>query len=147
MPASLFTAENIVALMRAAPDSDGTYADVCKIALEFSGCDVSPSVLGCWVRKGRSLADAGIVEHPYAQFAREFVPRLPAKGSGRDRGRAAAAASLQQALSDLETRCDCGRPKDRDMPACTLCTSLDGELPARQLSSRKRREREHAAAH
>ena len=82
-----------MALLRAAPHSAGTYVDACKVALESSGCDVSPSVLGCWVRKGQRLADAGMVDHPYAQFARELVPRLQAKGSGRDRGRAAAAYS------------------------------------------------------
>ena len=77
MPASLFTAENIAALVRAASDSDGTHADVCAIASEFGGCEVSPSVLGGWLRQGRRLAESGMGDHPYAEFAREFESRLP----------------------------------------------------------------------
>ena len=130
MPASLFTAENIVALLRAAADSDGTCTDVCAIASEFGGCEVSPSVLGGWLRKGRRRAERGMGEDAYAEFAREFESRLPSRRDVRNRGKGHAAASLRLALSEMETKCDCGRPKDRGLTACPLCMSLDGHRPS-----------------
>ena len=145
MPASLFTTANIVALFRAAADSNGTLAHVCAIAAEYGDCEVSPAVLSGWLRKGRRFGDRGMDDHPYAVFAREFLSRLPDRHAVRMRGSDAASASLRLAISEIETQCECGRPKDRGLSACTLCTSMDGEVPGRPVSSR-RKEMNHAAA-
>lgn len=137
MPATLFTATNLSALLRAASDSsDGTLADVCAIASEYGGCDVSPSVLSGWLRKGRRLAEAGMDDAPYAVFATEFDLRLPERDASRRRLTGALTASIRQALADVDSVCDCGRPKDRGMGACSLCLAMDGRSPTHR--NRKR---------
>ena len=47
-----FTTENIVAVIRALPETDGTYAEVVKRARDYNA-DVSRHSLGKWVSTGR----------------------------------------------------------------------------------------------
>ncbi len=50
----LFTAENIVAVIRAIPESDGTYRDVARKAEQYGGT-VHYHTISNWVSHGRTL--------------------------------------------------------------------------------------------
>ena len=49
----LFTAENIVAILRAIPESDGSYRDVARKAEQY-GSTVHYHTISNWVRHGRT---------------------------------------------------------------------------------------------
>lgn len=125
MPATLFTTRNIVGLLQAAPDSDGSLADVCRIGCAAHGCDVAPALLSAWLRKGAEWTARGRLDHPYAIFRAEFEKRLPSRDAERGRNARQLQQEMGQALSLLSATCDCGRPKHRADPACTLCLALD----------------------
>ena len=50
----LFTVENIVAVIRAIPESDGTYRDVARKAEQY-GSTVHYHTISNWVRHGRLI--------------------------------------------------------------------------------------------
>ena len=54
----LFTAENIVAVSRAIPESDGTYRDVARKPQQYGGT-VHYNTISNWVRHGRADVVAG----------------------------------------------------------------------------------------
>ena len=49
----LFTAENIVAVIRAIPESDGTYRDVARKAEQYGG-NCQYHTISNWVRYGQA---------------------------------------------------------------------------------------------
>ena len=68
-----FTAENLAAVLRALPETDGTYAEVVKRARDYEA-DVSRYLLGKWVATGRRDRKAGNRASAYARFAEHFEP-------------------------------------------------------------------------
>ena len=59
----LFTAENNVAVIRAIPESDGTYRDVARKAEQYGG-NFHYHTISNWVRYGQADVEAG---QPYVQ--------------------------------------------------------------------------------
>ena len=54
-----FTTDNIVSILRALPETNGTYAQVIARAAEH-GAQLSATTLGKWVTTGRADIEAGI---------------------------------------------------------------------------------------
>ena len=54
----LFTAENIVAVLKAIPESDGTYRDVARKAEQYGG-NFHHQTIANWVSHGRADVVAG----------------------------------------------------------------------------------------
>ena len=52
----LFTAENIAAILRAIPESDGTYRDVARKAVRYGG-NFHHHTIANWVRHGQADMD------------------------------------------------------------------------------------------
>ena len=68
----LFTAENIVAVLRAIPESDGTYRDVASKAEQYGG-NVHDHTISNWLSHGRPDIEAG---QPYRlRQIHQTVPR------------------------------------------------------------------------
>ncbi len=66
-----FTAENLVAILRALPKTDGTYRAVVAKAREHGG-DVPEAELARWIAEGTADIRAGNDETAYARFTRKF---------------------------------------------------------------------------
>ncbi len=66
-----FTAENLVAILRAVPQTDGTYRAVVAKAREH-GSDVPEAELTRWIAEGNADIRAGNDETAYARFTRKF---------------------------------------------------------------------------
>ena len=69
----LFTAENIVAAIRAIPESDGTYRDVARKAQQYGGT-VHYNTISNWVRHGRAECSSRKTVHRLRQI-HQTVPR------------------------------------------------------------------------
>ena len=67
----LFTAENIVAVIRAIPESDGTYRDVARKAQQYGGT-VHYHTISNWVSHGRADVVAGQPSTAYARFTKRY---------------------------------------------------------------------------
>ena len=61
----LFTAENIVAVIRAIPESDGTYRDVARKAEQYGG-NFHYHTISNWASHGRADIEAGQPSTAYA---------------------------------------------------------------------------------
>ena len=61
----------MVAVLRALPETDGTYNEVIKRAGEYGG-DVSQHTLGKWVSTGRNDLKAGKRQTAFARFAQRY---------------------------------------------------------------------------
>ena len=72
-----FTADNIVGVLRAVTESDGSFKDVSEKA-EVHGVSLSPFTIGCWVMWGRADIRRHEVTTAHAQFARAYDARLQA---------------------------------------------------------------------
>ena len=66
-----FTAENLAAILRAVPKTDGTYRAVVAKAREHGG-DVPEAELARWITEGNADIRAGNDETAYARFTRKF---------------------------------------------------------------------------
>ena len=66
-----FTADHIVAVLRALPDTDGTYAQVIARATEH-GAQLSATTLGKWLTTGRADIEAGNVHTAYGRFSLRY---------------------------------------------------------------------------
>ena len=132
-----FTAENIAAVLRALPETDGTYQQVMEQAREY-GSDVSKATLGKWVSSGRADIRAGKRQTAYARFAQQF-DRIKAEHCTPDAGRN---REFDRALQILEMTCDCGNDKmtlaDGTLAdTCRECQDIDGQgRPRRRRSDR-----------
>ena len=70
-----FTADNIVGILRAVPESDGSFKDVSEKA-EAHGLSLSPFTIGCWVMRGREDLRRLKVTTAHARFAKEYDKRV-----------------------------------------------------------------------
>ena len=126
----LFTAENIVAVLRAIPESDGTYRDVARKAEKYGG-NIQYYTISNWASHGRADVEAGQASTAYARFTklyRDLIAEHCQPDNNRNR-------ELDQALEILKRTCECGNDKML-MPSgslgdtCQDCKILD--LPKRR---------------
>ena len=126
----LFTAENIVAVLRAIPESDGTYRDVARKAEKYGG-NIQYYTISNWASHGRADVEAGQASTAYARFTKLYRD-LIAEHCQPDNNRS---RELDQALEILKRTCECGNDKML-MPSgslgdtCQDCKILD--LPKRR---------------
>ena len=129
-----FTGPNIAAVLRALPDSDGTYHDVIRQVSEY-GVALSPSTLGKWLATGRSDIRANKRQTAYARFAQKY-DQLKREHCAADANRT---REFDLALQILERACDCGNQK-MTMPdgtlgdACRQCQDLEDQGRPRRRS-------------
>ena len=122
-----FTAPNIAAVMRALPDTDGTYHDVIRQVSEY-GVALSPTTLGKWVSSGRSDIRANRRQTAYARFAQKY-DQLKRDHHTADANRN---REFDLALQILERTCDCGNQK-MTLPdgtlgdACRQCQDIQDQ--------------------
>ena len=101
-----FTADHIVAILRALPDTDGTYAQVIARATEH-GAQLSATTLGKWLTTGRADIEAGNAYTAYARFSQRYDSIMAAHCSpDANRNR-----QLDRAFEILERTCECGNDK------------------------------------
>ena len=121
----LFTAENIVAIMRATPESDGTYRDVARKAQQYGGTAHHHNICS-WVNRGKADIKAGKQSTAYARFTKRYK-ELVAEHCGPDANRS---RELDRALELMVRTCECGNEKmlmpDRKLGStCQECQDLD----------------------
>ena len=127
----LFTAENIVAAIRAIPESDGTYRDVACKAQKYGG-NIQHHTLSNWLSHGRADIAAGQPTTAYARFTKlykDLVGEHCRPDNNRNR-------ELDQALEILKRTCECGNdkmllPSGKLGDTCQDCQELDTR-PRRQ---------------
>ena len=142
MGQSTFTADNLVAILTAAPKG-GTIEQV----VERAGCDVSAASVKKWISDGKRDRKAG-KSTAYALFAQQWEAVYP---GAPPRGEAERMAELKKAFEKLgigasqngrdangsapeRTRaprgsrrvCECGNQKDPAAVSCTECMAIDG---------------------
>ena len=122
----LFTAENIVAVIRAIPESDGTYRDVALKAQQYGG-NFHYHTISNWVSHGRADMEAGQPSTAYARFTKRYQDLIDEHcGPDTNRNR-----EFDRALEILERTCECGNDKTL-LPdgmlgsTCQECQDLDG---------------------
>ena len=84
----LFTAENIVAAIRAIPESDGTYRDVDCKAEQYGG-NFHHHTISNWVSHGQADVEAGQPSTVYARFTkrcRHLIAEHCGPDTNRNRG-------------------------------------------------------------
>ena len=121
----LFTAENIVAILRAISVSDGTYRDGASKAEQYGG-NFQYHTISNWISHGRADVAAGQPSTAYARFTkryRELVDEHCRPDNNRNR-------ELDQALEILKRTCECGNDKvlmtdGRLSSTCQECQDLD----------------------
>ena len=126
----LFTAENIVAAIRAIPESDGTYRDVACKAQKYGG-NIQYHTLSNWLSHGRANIAAGQPSTAYARFTklyRDLIAEHCRPDNNRNR-------EFDQALEILKGTCECGNdkvlmPDGKLSSTCQDCKLLD--LPKRR---------------
>ena len=101
-----FTTQNLVAVLRAVPESNGTYADVARVAQDYDG-DVHPRTIRNWVQAGNADIRDGNNATAYARFAKIYKDRL-AEHCNAETNRT---RELDHALEILACTCQCGKPK------------------------------------
>ena len=129
----LFTAENIVAVMRAIPESDGMYSSPVRPSNTAATSNTTPSPTGS--------ATAELMLQPaqpstaYARFTklyRDLIAEHCQPDNNRNR-------ELDQALEILERTCECGNdkmllPDGKLGNTCQECQDLDA-LQRRQRTA------------
>ena len=101
-----FTADHIVAVLRALPDTDGTYAQVIARATEH-GAQLSATTLGKWLTTGRADIEAGNAYNAYARFSHRY-DSIMAEHCSPDANRS---RELDRAFDILDRTCECGTEK------------------------------------
>ena len=125
----LFTTANIVAILRAVPETNGTYEEVAEQAMSY-GSNVSPNTLARWVVTGNKDAKAGHGNTAYARFARQYHAAVKEHcGPDINRNR-----ELDRALNIIDATCECGNlkevyPDGRKSEMCRQCRELHEEKP------------------
>ena len=128
----LFTAENIAAVIRAIPESDGTYRDIARKAEQYGG-NFRHHTLSNWVKYGRADVAAGQPSTAYARFTKryqELVDEHCRPDSNRSR-------EFDRALEILKRTCECGNdkallPNGEIGDTCQECQDLDTLQPHRR---------------
>ena len=101
-----FTTDNIVAILRALPETDGTYVQVVALATE-NGAQLSSNTIGKWLTTGRADIQAGKSQTAYARFSQRYDSIMEEHCSpDANRNR-----QLDRALEILERTCECGTEK------------------------------------
>ena len=121
----LFTAENIVAVIRAIPESDGTYRDVARKAEQHGG-NVQYHTISNWISHGRADVAAGQPSTAYARFTKrhqDLIDEHCKPDNKRYR-------EFDRALEILERTCECGNdkmllPEGKLGSTCQECQDLD----------------------
>ena len=121
----LFTAENIVAVIRAIPESDGTYRDVARKAEQYGG-NFHHHTISNWVSHGRADVEAGQPSTAYARFTKlyqDLVDQHCRPDNNRNR-------EFDRALEILERTCECSNdkmllPDGKLGSTCQECQDLD----------------------
>ena len=121
----LFTAENIVAVLRVIPESDGTYRDVARKAEQYCG-NFQYHTISNWLSHGRADVEAGQASTAYARFTklhRDLIAEHCQPDNNRNR-------ELDQALEILKRTCECGNdkvlmPDGKLSSTCQECQDLD----------------------
>ena len=121
-----FTAENIVAVLRALPETDGTYSQVIERTKAYDG-NVPPHALGKWVTSGRRDLKADKHQTAFARFAQRY-DQIMEKHCNADANRN---RELDRAFEILERACDCGNekavtPDGKLADQCRECQDIDG---------------------
>ena len=101
-----FTAENIVGVLRALPETDGTYAEVVEHAREY-GVTISKTVLGKWVAEGHRDLRAGRRQRAFGRFATMY-DQIKEEHCTAEANRT---REFDRAMQILERTCDCGNDK------------------------------------
>ena len=102
----LFTAENIVAAIRAILESDGTYRDVACKAEQYGGY-FHYHTISNWVRHGQADLEAGQPSTAYARFTKRYRDLITEHcGPDTNRNR-----EFDRALEILKRTCECGDDK------------------------------------
>ena len=130
----LFTAENIVAVIRAIPESDGTYRDIARKAEQYRG-NVHYHIIAGWLSHGRADVEAGQPSTAYARFTKRYRD-LVAEHCGPDTNRN---REFDRALEILERTCECSNGKvllpDRKLAnTCQECQDLDARQRRRRTA-------------
>ena len=131
-----FTAENIVAVLRAVPETDGTYAEVVERAREY-GVTISKSVLGKWVATGHRDLQARRSQTAFGRFTAMY-DEIKDENCNAEANRT---REFDRALQILERTCDCGNDK-MTMPDGTLgdtfreCHEIEGQGRSRRRSNK-----------
>ena len=130
----LFTAENIVAVLRAIPESDGTYRDVARKAEQYGG-NVHYHTIAGWLSHGRADVAASQPSSAYARFTKLYQ-ELVGEHCRPDHNRS---RELDQALEILKRTCECGNDKmllsdGKLSSTCQECQDLDTR-PRRQRTA------------
>ena len=126
----LFTAENIVAVIRAIPESDGTYRDVARKAQQYGG-NFHYHTISNWVSHGRADMEAGQPSTAYARFTKRYQDLIDEHcGPDTNRNR-----ELDRAFEILERTCKCGNGemllRDGTLAnTCRNCQGLDDQGPS-----------------
>lgn len=97
-----FATQNLVAVL----ESNGTYADVVRVAEDYDG-DVRSHTIANWVQAGNADMRKGNNATAYARFSKICADRLKEHG-GAEANRA---RELDCALEILERACECGNEK------------------------------------
>ncbi len=120
-----FTTQNLVAVFRAVPKSDGTYVDVARIAEEL-GSHIHAQTIARWMKFGNADIRKGDNTTAFARFAKQFN-QLKNEHCNDDANRN---REFDRALEILERTCECGNQKmilDNGKVAeqCQVCRELD----------------------
>ena len=114
-----------MAVLRAIPESDGTYRDVARKAEQHGG-NVHYHTISNWISQGRADVAAGQPSTAYTRFTklyRDLVDENCRPDNNRNR-------ELDRALEILKRTCECGNDKmlmtdGRLASTCQECQDLD----------------------
>ena len=134
----LFTTENIKAVIKAIPQSNGSYQDVAR-QVENNGVSLSPHTLSRWVKNGRADRRRKEGQTAYARFSERYdILRSENCKPDDNRDR-----ELDRALMEIDRECECGEPRVL-MPdgtvgdACRNCLAIDEQRQSRRRTTRDR---------
>ena len=102
-----FTTENIVAVLRAVPETDGKTAHVIVKAREY-GANLGTQTLNRWIYAGHADIRDGRNQTAFARFTKRYED-IKREFCGSDANRT---RELDRAFEILERTCDCGNTKE-----------------------------------
>jgi len=120
-----FTTQNLVAIFRAIPESNGTYVDVARVAEDHGG-DFRPHTIAIWVQAGNADIRKGNNHTAYARFAQIYADLLEEHCSAETNH----SRELDRALETIARTYQCSNEKmlfaDGTLAdQCQVCHALD----------------------
>lgn len=121
----LFTADNIIAIIKAIPETNGSYKAVADKANEY-GADVTGHTIASWVTAGNADIRRRKMNTAYARFARRYSELTRSHCQPDDnRNR-----EMDRAMNTLRSECECGNtkgvlPNGQPETECALCRERD----------------------